>query len=173
MRLVQTHTRLSTREGFKQVKAGRCIGSVGSGKQHALGEASHHLARFQVRDNRGEFADQIFRFLVSSNAGEDVARFFFTDINRELKQFAALFDFLAVQDLADSEVDLGEVVKSDIRSQGFEDEFFGFGFCLLLFFGRLGSSLRCLRAQFEELLNLFFINTLHEVLEGVDRFVGR
>ena len=99
MRLVQTHTRLSTREGFKQVKAGRCIGSVGSGKQHALGEASHHLARFQVRDNRGEFADQIFRFVVSSNAGEDVARFFFTDINRELKQFAACL--LYTSDAAD------------------------------------------------------------------------
>lgn len=113
---MQTHTRLSTRERFKQVKARRRIDSVGGGKQHALREAAHHLARLQVGDNDGELTDQIFRFVVSGNTGEDVARFFFTDINRELKQFAALFDFLAVQDLADSEVDLGEVVKGDIRS---------------------------------------------------------
>ena len=59
-------------------------------------EAAHHLARLQVSDNDGELADQIFRFVVSGNAGEDVARFFFTDIDRELKQFAALVDFLAV-----------------------------------------------------------------------------
>ena len=158
---MQTHTRPSARERFKQIKTRRCVCSVGGGKQHALREAAHHLARLQVSDNHGEPADQIFRFVVSGNAGEDVARFFFTDIDRELKKFAAFFNFLAVKNLADSEVDLGEVVKCNIRSQRFEDKRFGFGFCLLFFLGRLGSGLCCLGAQLEELLNLFFINSLH------------
>ena len=62
------------------------IGVAGGQHQHALAQAKLHLARCQVRHHHRQFAHQLLGLVHAGNAAEDVARFAFAHIQRQLQQ---------------------------------------------------------------------------------------
>src|SRR3546814_6801187 len=76
--------------------------------------AEAHLARCKVGDEHHVAADQLFRFAVAgAYTGEDLPLAQFSGVEFETQQLVGALDEFAGHDLADAQVEPGEVVDAD------------------------------------------------------------